>query len=100
MLVLVNGGMERPQGQRRPSQVAVRAESVGRERLLVYSLRLSCCNIYPLSVRLLVSPTRTNMETPNEPIGFVPVKAGEVLNLASGIVCRIQEDGSRTSMSI
>lgn len=38
----------------------------------------------------------TAMETPSVPIGFVPVKAGEVLTLGNGMKLRIQEDGSRT----
>ncbi|KAK5115826.1 hypothetical protein LTR85_009420 [Meristemomyces frigidus] len=36
------------------------------------------------------------MEIPNVPIGFVPAHEGDILKLAGGIVCRIQEDGSRT----
>lgn len=39
------------------------------------------------------------METPNVPIGFVRAKEGDILKLAGGVICRIQEDGSRTGES-
>lgn len=38
------------------------------------------------------SPTVSN---PNVPVRFVPVKAGEVLQVGP-VTCRIQEDGSNT----
>ena len=37
------------------------------------------------------------MDTPNELIAFIPAKEGEVLGLAGGAICRIMEDGSKTS---
>jgi hypothetical protein len=38
------------------------------------------------------------ISTPDRPLNFVPVKAGEIIHLGQ-ISCRILEDGSRTGKS-
>ena len=58
-----------------------------------YKYQVIAPSIKPISSSLLSTDI---METPNVPIGFVPAKEGEVLVLAGGVVCRIQETGSRT----
>lgn len=40
------------------------------------------------------------MDNPNAEISFVPAKEGEILRLAGGVICRIQEDGSKTGISL